>query len=498
MRLGDDLFDRALRLSPHPIGITELDTGRCLEINDACLNIFGFQRDEVIGKSTLMLGIWPDHQERAKLIARLRSQDSVRNVEVSMRTRHGGLRHFLISVDVIVLEGKRCLLTIGSDITERKQAERTLHELNEMLEQRVAERTAALCTVQARLQLLLQATPVVLYARRTTGEFGTTFISENVVEQLGYSPSDFIDDSNFWVAHLHPDDRSWVLADLSRVFEREYEVHEYRFRHKDGTYRWMHDELRLLRDSAGVPVELFGFQIDVTRRKQAEEALRLHQVKLESLTAKLLAAQELERQRIARDLHDDVTQRLASLSVDAGALERLCQSVPALLPQCRSIREAAGQLADDVHTFAYRLHPSSLEHLGLEAAIRDHTHEFEQRTGLMVHYASRGVPKSIPTDKAICLYRIVQESLQNVMKHAEASTVLVRLLGISHGVGVCIHDDGKGYETQAAPTRGLGLLSMEERVRLVEGTFRVRTRPGDGTEVHAWVPLADGGPQAAP
>jgi signal transduction histidine kinase len=253
----------------------------------------------------------------------------------------------------------------------------------------------------------------------------------------------------------------------------------------------LYDELRLLRDSAGGPVELIGFQIDVTRRKQVEEELRRHQTKLEELTSKLLMAQELERQRIARDLHDDVTQRLASLAVDAGSLERLCKSEPALLPHCRNVREAAERLADDVHSFAYRLHPSSLEHLGLEAAIRDHTHECAQRTALTVRYVSHNVPKAIPLEMATCLYRVMQESLQNVLKHADASTVVVRLIGTSNGVGVCIHDDGKGFEENEASGRGLGLLSMEERVRLAEGTFRIRTHLGNGTEVHAWVPLPD-------
>ena len=494
----EDLFDKAFRLSPHPIGITEFETGRCLEINDACLNIFGFHRDEVIGKTTLTLGIWPDPQERAKLLDRLQSEASVRNAEVSVRTKNKDLRHFLISTDLITLNGKRCLLTIGSDITERKQAEEALHKLNELLEHRIAERTAALCTVQARQQVLLQSTPVVLYARRTTADFSTTFISENVVEQLGYSPHDFVEQSDFWVTRLHPDDRSLVLANLTTVLEQERLVYEYRFRHRDGRYCWLHDEVRILRDRAGVPVELIGFQIDVTRRKRAEEELHRHQTKLEKLTSKLLTAQERERQRIAHDLHDDVTQRLASLAVDAGSLERLCKSQPALLPHCRSLRETAERLADDVHNFAYRLHPSSLEHLGLEAAIQDHTHELAQRTAVAVRYVSRNVPKAIPIEMATCLYRVTQESLQNVFKHAEASTVVVRLLGTSNGVGVCIYDDGKGFEEQEASGLGLGLLSMEERVRLAEGTFYIRTRPGGGTEVHAWVPLPDDRQEVVP
>jgi signal transduction histidine kinase len=136
--------------------------------------------------------------------------------------------------------------------------------------------------------------------------------------------------------------------------------------------------------------------------------------------------------------------------------------------------------------------------LGLEAAIHDYTHEFAQRTALAVRYVARNVPKAIPIEMATCLYRVTQESLQNVLKHAQASTVVVRLLGTSNGVGVCILDDGKGFEGKEASSRGLGLLSMEERIRLAEGTFCIRTGRGDGTEVHAWVPLSDVRQEVAP
>lgn len=156
-------------------------------------------------------------------------------------------------------------------------------------------------TVQARQHLLLTATPVVLYTCRITGSYGTTFISENVKEQLGYSAQDFTADAEFWLGHLHPDDRQWVLANLVQALRQERQVQEYRFLHQDGTYRWLHDESRLLRDPAGVPVELVGFQIDITDQKLVEEELRRQQVELESLTAKLLAAQETERRRLARN-----------------------------------------------------------------------------------------------------------------------------------------------------------------------------------------------------
>lgn len=272
---------------------------------------------------------------------------------------------------------------------------------------------------------------------------------------------------------------------------------------------------RKRKDGSLVPVSLTIFPVktiegqiigcsaivrDITERKKAEEVLRQKQheleryhARLQDLSTKLLRAQDQERQRIARELHDDMTQRLAALAVDVGSLEHMCRPKSVLRPRLHALQEAAGQLADDIHNFAYRLHPPQLEHMGLEAAIHDHTDEFRRRSGLPTQFEVRAVPQVIPIDLATCLYRVMQESLQNILKHADASKIVVRLLGTRSGVGICIQDDGKGFVQEAAgvPARGLGLPSLEERVRLLNGQFRIRTGPGQGTEVHAWVPLAD-------
>lgn len=149
---AEPLFGKIFKASPHPIGITELATGRCIEINDACLKTYGFRRNEVIGKTTLMLGIWPDPAERTALIERLRSEGAVRNLEVAMRMKSGELRHFLISTDLITFKRKRCLLTIGNDVTERKRAEDELRHAHEDLDRQVQERTAQLAQANAALE----------------------------------------------------------------------------------------------------------------------------------------------------------------------------------------------------------------------------------------------------------------------------------------------------------------------------------------------------------
>lgn len=267
----------------------------------------------------------------------------------------------------------------------------------------------------------------------------------------------------------------------------------------------VHDSLRrmdVLRSSVN----------DITERKRAEEALtrlnaslenqvvertavlRRQQAKLEGLTAKLITAQEEERRRIARELHDDITQRLAALAID---LQRLHAQLPTWdaghTSRLEELGKSAEQLTTDLQHLAHQLHPSILEHVGLEAAIREHAEEFAARTGLKTEVIVRNMSVPVPIEQATCLYRVLQEGLQNVRKHANATSVLVRLLTTGGGIGLCVHDDGRGFEhdREISRPKGLGLTSMEERVRALQGTFRVKTKPGDGTELHAWVPLED-------
>ncbi|MCS6291479.1 MAG: PAS domain S-box protein [Nitrospira sp.] len=238
---------------------------------------------------------------------------------------------------------------------------------------------------------------------------------------------------------------------------------------------------------------------DVTERSVAARALEGHvallrekQSELESLTQKLLQAQEQERKRIARDLHDDFNQRLAALAVELETLERnLIVHLPEPISrQCAEIRAGIGRLSDDLHDLAYNLHPSLLDHVGLEVAMRDHVAEFTKRTGLPATFTPREVPKVLSPEVKTNLFRVLQESLQNVLKHAHASRVTVRLSGSSKGVGVSERDNGKGFdlESKAARVKGLGLTSMQERARLLGGFFRVHSLPADGTKVCVWIP----------
>jgi PAS domain S-box-containing protein len=259
--------------------------------------------------------------------------------------------------------------------------------------------------------------------------------------------------------------------------------------------RWLSAQYVPDRDAVGTVAGLFVLLSDITSLRQSAAALREHEARLSHLSAMLLQAQENERRRIARELHDDFTQRLAAVSMELGALvHRPPDAAGQRWKHLASLQAEMERLTEDLQQLAHELHPSILEHVGLGAAIREHAEEFAVRTGLSVEVIVEDVPKSFPVGHATCLYRVLQESLQNIRKHAQATSVLVRLIRTGHGVGLCVHDDGRGFSPREAGEGmgGLGLTSMAERLGLVNGTFRLRTKPDGGTELHAWVPIPNG------
>ena len=293
---------------------------------------------------------------------------------------------------------------------------------------------------------------------------------------------------------LGPDGYAVVQPYLDAAFGGEEVSFEYRLPRRDGGEHWFSARYVPERDEQGRVAGLFILLADVTPLKRTEADLREKKQQLQDLSVRLLQAQEEERRRIAQELHDDVTQRLAALAIDVRTVQRdVPGAEPSIVSRLQQLGDAAERLARDIQSMAHRLHPSILEHVGLEAAVREQVEEFAGRTGLKAEIIVRHLPPAVPREQGICLYRVLQESLRNVQKHADATHALVRLLGTSKGIGLCVHDDGRGFkEVEGATNRkGLGLTSMEERVRALKGMFRIKTKPGDGTEIHAWVPLED-------
>ena len=221
---------------------------------------------------------------------------------------------------------------------------------------------------------------------------------------------------------------------------------------------------------------------DLTDRKRAEDTVR-------AVSARLLAAQEDERRRIARQLHDDISQRLALLSFE---LQRLGHVVPSqyadVAGRATELWERTAEIATAVHELTYRLHPLKLELLGLNAAISDLRRQLSSRHGIAISFAYEAVPEPLPRDIALCLFRIVQEGLANATRHSAASHASVEIKGTANGIALVIADTGVGFDPDAVGARGLGLASMRQRLELFGGSLRVTSKAGEGTRLEVIVP----------
>lgn len=226
--------------------------------------------------------------------------------------------------------------------------------------------------------------------------------------------------------------------------------------------------------------------------KLKSEALRRSETELMQLSAMLINSQEAERTRVARELHDELNQKLAMLTVTVDRLQARVRE-PELIKLLASLRTGTEELMADVRKLAHQLHPSILDHLGLEVALRSYCEDFSARAGIQVKYSVPVPLGEVPSNVALCLYRICQESLRNVAKHSGALLATVKLERGGDDIVLSVQDKGKGFDSGAAGrTGGIGLLSMRERARLVGGSLTIDSHPGRGTKVLVRVPIGKG------
>ena len=224
---------------------------------------------------------------------------------------------------------------------------------------------------------------------------------------------------------------------------------------------------------AGVAVE----------RTRADEALR-------SLTGRLIEAQEAERRRLARELHDGLNQQLAMLAVELGMLApKVPEDAAMVREQLFRLRDRAERLSNDLRHVTHQLHPAALEHLGLVSALRSHCAELSRHGGLRAWFQVSAEVRSTNPDVAVCLYRIAQEAIRNAAKHSQAKEVWVEIGQSRDAIRLSVVDKGVGFDLRTLKgARGLGLVSMRERVQLISGTVTIKSAPGEGTCVEVRVP----------
>ena len=288
----------------------------------------------------------------------------------------------------------------------------------------------------------------------------------------------------FWMEQLHADDRDRILELRRQLHDGQLQqlFAEYRFLHPSRGERWIHHVARVARrDASGHTLLSYGVLRDITEPRRAEEALR-------DLSRRLIRAHEDERALLARELHDDLTQRLAVLAIDVGRAELVVPDGPQV-DLMRSVRAQLVRLSEDVHSLAYQLHPSILEELGLVEALRAECERRSRHGRLTVTMDLESLPWVADKEAQLCLFRVAQEALNNVTRHSGTNRASLMLRQADGGLLLAVRDEGAGFDP-GSPRQdpSLGLMSMRERMRLANGTLDIEAAPGQGTTLVAWVP----------
>ena len=287
-----------------------------------------------------------------------------------------------------------------------------------------------------------------------------------------------------WFKLIHPDDQGRVREELQRAVHDSlpYDT-EFRVVGPDGSVRWLMGKGQVYRDASAKAVRMLGVNLDITDRKTADEQLR-------ALSASLISAQEDERRRISRELHDDLTQRLCLMAIDLGKLTSRPSLSPAMLvEELRFLQQRAVEAAELARHFAHELHPSILEDLGIETALRSYCDEVARREEIAVEFTSSNLPQAVKRESASCLYAVAKEGLLNISKHARARRVAVDLTGDPDSIRLVVSDDGIGFASDSGAAFGLGIVNMRERVRWVNGRFSLESQSGRGTRISVDVPI---------
>jgi len=370
-------------------------------------------------------------------------------------------RYYIIASGVVIVIQSALIIGLLWQRARKRKAEAVLRES------------------EKRFRVMADTTPSLVWMCDPEGN--VTYLNARGVAFTGLNPKAGYGDT--WIGHVHPDDLKNVQDALARSLRCHQSFSkEYRLRRHDGVYRWMFDVAASRVNGDGSFAGFIGSAMDVTDQKLAQAALK-------NVSGQLIEAQEKERSRIARELHDNICQRLTLLSLEIQHAMKESEGMPPTDPM-EEVWEHCSEIARDVQALSHELHSSMLDLLGLTAAVKNFCHEFSNQQGIIVEFAYTGVPEPLPRDASLCLFRVVQEALHNAAKHSGVDFFEVQLQGRSDVIDLEVRDAGAGFNLETVQKNGgLGLISMQERVHLVRGTFAIESEPNHGTTIRVTVPL---------
>ena len=436
--------------------------GTIVSWNTGAQKMYEYTAAEAIGKPITML-VPPDlPDEENKILETLKAGDRIEHFETVRVTKTG--KRINVSLTISPIKDSIDRITgvsgIARDITARKLAEEALRVSEERL--RLAQQVARIGTFDWNIRTAVNT---------WTPELEAIY---------GLPPGGFGGTQTAWENLIHPDDLAEVLQWVDEALKTGRPMTgEWRVVWPDRSVHWIAGRWQVLRSESGEPLRMVGVNLDITERKLAEQALA-------DMTRKLIEAQEQERARIGRELHDDINQRLAMLAVE---LEHLESDPSEVQSRARELRRHMAEVSNDVQALSHELHSSKLEYLGAVAGIKSWCKEFSERQQIEVDFRS-DVYSVLPREIGLTLFRVLQEALHNAVKHSGVKHVEVQLREESGEIHAIVSDLGRGFDLHSAlQAKGLGLTSMRERVRLVNGKIAIHSEPIAGTTIHVRIPL---------
>src|SRR5580700_10953139 len=440
--------------------------GRFLATNEAFSRFIGYTEAELLGRTVQSVTHpedWPMLSH--KLDQALATGVSFQGVQKRCLHKDGQIRWGECSASLIRdHDSPRYFVAEVLDVTDRKRAEQTLRES------------------EARFRLVADSAPALIWMAGTDKQ--CEFFNKGWLSFTGRSMEQELGDG--WAAGIHLADLERCMRIYSSAFDARVEFEmEYRLRRFDGQYRWIVDYGVPRLESDGTFCGYIGSCVDITDRKLAAESL-------EELSGRLITAQEEERTRIARELHDDFTQRLALQGIGLTQVwKKMAESETEGRSKIQELIKDNREILSDMHVLSHQLHSSRLEHVGLAPALMGLCEEMSSKYKIPVDFSERGTFADIPKNVSLCLFRVAQEALGNVVKHSGANRAVVEITGAANEICLRIADAGIGFDPTLRNTHsGIGLMGMRERLRLVGGMISVRSAPSQGTEIVAQVPLS--------